>query len=453
MIKKNALLATSQVARSGNLVLLITLVLLPFHAFFSTWLGSITGYLDVIRIWKEWALLLCLIMAFVVMCVDRSRLWRRLIQASAIRWALLFTLLTLFVGTVTLRGDSVSAEAVIYGLIIQLRMVAVFMLAAFFALYDDMLIRYWKPIVLIPSVVVVVFGLMQVLVLPYDFLRHFGYGPDTIPAFQTIDGKLAFQRYQSTLRGANPLGAYLLIVIMTLIVHLYQKRRDYAAYVLLTGSTILLYFTYSRSAWLGLLVGLVVLGFIKGRQYIRRSSVIAMAMVLVVLLFGLWTQRNNDYIQNTFFHSDETSQSATSSNQQRGQALRASIEEVREQPWGSGVGSAGPASARNEYAPARIAENYFIQVGQELGWAGLLLFIGLMTSLGLWLWGVRSDELGIVLLSSLVGITVINLVSHAWADDTLALLWWGLAGICFGRGILNKEQTNQNHEKQKTKRI
>ncbi|MBP7807135.1 O-antigen ligase family protein [Candidatus Saccharibacteria bacterium] len=453
MMKKNALLAPSQVARVGNLIILVSLLLLPFHAFFSTWLGSITGYLDLIRIWKEIVLLLCLFIAFIVVFVDRSQLWRGLLQTSVIRWALLFTALTLFVGAVTLRGDHVSVEAVMYGLIIQLRLAAVFVLAALFALYDNLLIRRWKQIVLIPAVVVVVFGLMQLLVLPYDFLRHFGYGPDTIPAFQTIDGKLAFQRYQSTMRGANPLGAYLLLVIMTLVIHLYQKRRDYAAYALLTGSTILLYFTYSRSAWLGLLVGLAVVGLVKGRQYLRRSSLVAMVIVLVVLLFGLWTQRNNDYIQNTFFHSDETSQAATSSNQQRGQALRGSIEEVRAQPWGGGVGSAGPASARNDYAPARIAENYFIQVGQELGWAGFVLFIGLMTSLGLWLWGVRNDEFGLVLLSSFVGISVINLVSHAWADDTLALLWWGLAGVCFGRGILNKAQTKQNHEKQKNKRI
>lgn len=453
MMKKNALLAPSQVARTGNLVLLVTLVLLPFHAFFSTWLGSITGYLDLIRIWKEFALLICLIIAGTVLFMDRSRLWHRLLQAMVVRWALLFSMLTLIVAVVTLRGESVSIEAVLYGLIIQLRLVVAFVLAAFFALYDDLLVRHWKRIVLIPAVVVVVFGLMQVLVLPYDFLRHFGYGPDTIPAFQTIDGKLAFQRYQSTLRGANPLGAYLLIVIMTLVIHLYQKRRDYAAYALLTGSAILLYFTYSRSAWLGLIVSLAVLGLIKGRQYLRRSSLIAMVIVLVILLFGLWTQRNNDYIQNTFFHSDETSQAATSSNQQRGQALRSSLEEVRGQPWGGGVGSAGPASARNEYASPRIAENYFIQVGQELGWLGVVLFLGFMTSLSLWLWGVRNDELGLVLLSSLIGITVINLVSHAWADDTLALLWWGLAGVCFGHGILNKVQTNQNHEKQKTKRI
>jgi len=27
------------------------------------------------------------------------------------------------------------------------------------------------------------------------------------------------------------------------------------------------------------------------------------------------------------------------------------------------------------------------------------------------------------------------MVSHAWADDTLAFLWWGLAGIALGKPL------------------
>ena len=33
------------------------------------------------------------------------------------------------------------------------------------------------------------------------------------------------------------------------------------------------------------------------------------------------------------------------------------------------------------------------------------------------------------LFGSLIGLTFINLLSHAWTDDTLAYVWWGLAGI------------------------
>jgi hypothetical protein len=45
------------------------------------------------------------------------------------------------------------------------------------------------------------------------------------------------------------------------------------------------------------------------------------------------------------------------------------------------------------------------------------------------LWYRRSEILARFLLASLAGITFVNLLSHAWADDTLAYLWWGLAGL------------------------
>jgi hypothetical protein len=45
------------------------------------------------------------------------------------------------------------------------------------------------------------------------------------------------------------------------------------------------------------------------------------------------------------------------------------------------------------------------------------------------LWRLRSQPLAVALLVSLVGISFINLVQHAWTDDALALLWWGFAGV------------------------
>jgi hypothetical protein len=33
------------------------------------------------------------------------------------------------------------------------------------------------------------------------------------------------------------------------------------------------------------------------------------------------------------------------------------------------------------------------------------------------------------LLASLIGISVASFLAYTWADDTLAFIWWGLAGI------------------------
>ena len=96
-------------------------------------------------------------------------------------------------------------------------------------------------------------------------------------------------------------------------------------------------------------------------------------------------------------------------------------------PLGAGTGTAGPASVYNDH-PARIAENYYIQIGQEAGVIGLALFVAINLLVAGRLWHRRGQLLPDVLLASLIGISLVNLLSHAWTDDTISYVWWGLAG-------------------------
>ena len=81
------------------------------------------------------------------------------------------------------------------------------------ASYNGLLRKNWRIFVLIPGLIVILFGLIQLFILPHDFLKHIGYSPHTIPAYQTVDSDISYHRIQPTLRGANPLGAYLVLVI------------------------------------------------------------------------------------------------------------------------------------------------------------------------------------------------------------------------------------------------
>jgi O-antigen ligase len=111
------------------------------------------------------------------------------------------------------------------------------------------------------------------------------------------------------------------------------------------------------------------------------------------------------------------------------------------------VGSAGPASFRNTDGVPKIAENYYLQLGQEVGVLGMALFIAINILVGVELWKLRTQTLSRILLASLVGITFINLVSHAWTDDTISYVWWGLAGIALSPVILKSrhKQDEQVH--------
>jgi O-antigen ligase len=173
-------------------------------------------------------------------------------------------------------------------------------------------------------------------------------------------------------------------------------------------------------------------------------------LLSLLIICGLYLGfRSSQTIQDVFLHTSTSSSSAASSNQIRNDALRNASRDVIDQPLGRGPGTAGPASFRNNH-PARIAEDYYLQIGQEVGLIGMILFIAITILVARQLWFNRQDNLARILLASLIGISFVNLVSHAWTDDTLSLLWWGLAGIALAPGILKARKKNGQTRLQKT---
>lgn len=409
--------------------------LLPFHAFLTVWLSTGIGHYTLLRLWKEVLLLLLFIGCAILLATDRG------LRAACRRERLipLITLYVLFValvGLVAYLAGGVSLKAYAYGTLLDARYLAFFGVTWAVTQYSDLLLRFWKQLLLIPAGIVSVVAVLQYFALPSDFLRHFGYGPSTIPASATIDQKASYPRVQSTLRGPNPLGAYLVVVLSALGVLVTRARRSWqwsiAAYVL---GFLALIFTFSRSAWLGALAAMGLLVWLSIRSsWLRKYLLIAAASFVVVFAVITLLLRHNDQFQNIFFHTNEQSHSAESSNAGHVSALKAGLNDIVHVPWGSGPGTAGPASAYNK-APARIAENYYVQIGQEVGIVGLAAFVAINVMVARRLWQRRADTLALALFVSFVGLVVVNLLLHGWADDTLAYIWWGLAGAAIAMPV------------------
>lgn len=355
----------------------------------------------------------------------------------------LYILLHVVMGTWALMQHETNASALIYSFIINLRFIGFFILCSVVVAGNDFLRRHWKVILLAPAGVVIIFGLLQRAILPYDFLRHFGYGPSTIPAYQTIDNDLSLRRIQSTLRGANPLGAYLVLVIPALFLRVVPLGYRLIRLMGLVGGSVVLFFTYSRSAFVGLVASLVFLVYLSARKYINAWLVYGFITLVLVVGAGAYLLRHNTTAQDTILHTSSSSTSSVTSNEARLQAVKAGALDVIHQPLGRGVGTAGPASFRNTEHQPRIAENYFLQIGQEVGVLGIAIFISINALVIKQLWRSRQQLLAKILLASFAGITFVNLVSHAWTDDTLAYLWWGLAGIASAPAILKHENTKK----------
>lgn len=429
----------------------VTLALLPFHATLTVLFSQVTGHYTLVRLWKE--ILLVPLAASAVYLGLRRPSARRQVLGSKLFWLIMaFAVVQVIWGIAALMLGQTTLKALGYGWVIDTRFLIFFATAWVLALISPRLARWWPYLVFIPALVVSVFGLLQYFVLPYDFMKHLGYSSATIFPFEDINHNTRYIRIMSTLRGANPLGTYLVLVITLFAAWAAQPfvaavhQRSYGrlgAISLYAGACMLaLLLTFSRGAWIGLIFGLAILIWLV-RRYLSFRVVAATAAALSVVLVGLGVLTfiaRNSAVQNIVLHTEDHSAVASTSNEGHTSALQMGLNDILHEPLGRGPGTAGPASVYNTGHPGRIAENYFIQLGQETGWIGLLLFIAILGDVAHMLYQRRGQILALGMLAALAGLTVVSLTSHAWADDTLAYVYWGLAGIACALPMPNESK-------------
>ncbi|HVU60014.1 MAG TPA: O-antigen ligase family protein [Candidatus Saccharimonadales bacterium] len=410
----------------------LILILLPFHAFLTVWLSQLVGHYTLLRLWKEFLLLFLVAGAGYLLC--RRPDIRRTICGAKLTW-LIATYLTVQViwGIVAHGLHQVNYVALGYGLIVNCRFLLFFVAVWVIALAVPGLSAAWRRLAFWPAAMVITFGLLQYFVLPYDFLRHFGYSSATIFPYADINNNVHYIRILSTLRGANPLGAYL-VVVLSLVLASWQRLRQWRYALLAGGAAAALALSFSRGAWLGAVAAVAVLGVARLRTARAwRAAAMGVAGLMIIAAVGAAVLHDNTAFQNIFWHTQEHSAVATTSDAGHVSALSSGLHDLIHQPFGRGTGTAGPASVYNKSHPARLAENYFIQIGQETGWLGLLLFVGINVLLARLLWRRRADRLALGMVAALAGLAAVNLFTHAWADDTLAYVFWGLAAMALAR--------------------
>jgi hypothetical protein len=425
----------------ANYLIAAILMIAPFHGFLTVWGASLVGHYTLLRAWS--AVLLLILAGCAVVWSLRSKATRQwLVRDRLVRMVVLFALLTVLWTVVPLLTGKVSLGAACLGIFQDLRFWLFFLLVSLVARRSNWLLQHWQQIVLGPALVVAAFAVLQLTVLPDDFLKHFGYSAATIESYETINNDDAYPRFASTLRGANPLGAYL-VVITGLLAAFYARRWRGAYWEILAALTAgALLASFSRSAWIGAAVAVFVV-IITRSMRAKKTKQLWLASLGMLFLTGLTFTafHSNPHVQNALFHTSDNSKVEVSSNDQRSSALSTAALDVLDHPLGGGVGSAGPASVHNTHGETKLAENYILQIGQEMGWVGLILFVSLLVMVWRRLWQRKDDPLALACLATLLGLAVVNLLSHAWADDTLAYVFWGLTAIA-----LSSAKEKQSHE-------
>lgn len=405
---------------------------MPFHAFLSTWAGSVFGGIEV---WKSWKELLLVFASFplVIWLSLKPRRWANLFKDPLAWWIMACIVVLGFVSLLHFRENGVSATMA--GLAMTGRYLLIFTLAYTLFLYGTWnwheIRRHMTGYLVAIGLLLSLLGILQVQLLPHDFLVQFGYDKETtIAPYMLIDDNPEAPRAFATLRGPNDYGAYLILPLLLTLIAAWRNKWW------LVGSGVVLFALFesaSRSAWLGAVTATIALvAMTVGRQVLtsRKWQIGIAAAALFAVLVGI-AALSVPSIRLEIFHSSPDDLSLTEgSTDNHWQATMGGMQRVLANPLGCGAGCAGPASYYGEHP--RISENYYVQVAEEIGISGLILWIGIVIMVAQRLWKRRDDYLARVLLAGFIGISVIGLWLHVWADDPLSLTWWLLAGATLG---------------------
>ncbi len=440
--------------RTREWLVLALIAALPFHALFVTAgtrliEGPAHAPLGLLAAWKEGVVgVLFFIASFE--CISRVAGRRRMDLIDALVLALIALSLAV---TATTHGDwKLYAFGFKYDF---------FPLVAFLILrrvpWSEVFQRRACVVLLSIGAVVAGYGILTFF-LPSAFFTALGYSdlhslylPDApIAAFQQIGGT-AIRRIQSTFSGPNQFGLWLLLPWSFAAVALVQRKVT-GYWLLVTGLALVL--TFSRSAWIAAVAILMAalwqrlprplfqkacLGFLGG------AALLAVALAIVAPNI-LWR--------------------FASTREHLARPLRA-METMAQHPFGLGLGMAGPASNRVSDAcvfleegsdafwaadrPALcvfigerqvqpvdracrcpfLPENWYLQMGVELGVAGLLLYVMLIV-LMLRRLQISDFRFQIPMLAFL-GVSIAALFLHAWEDSAVAYTLWILAAAAFSR--------------------
>jgi hypothetical protein len=342
----------------------------------------------------------------------------------------------LTVGLALLKSNDMDAE--ILGVVFNLRFLLFFIYGMLLArLFDPAHVRKRAfQIVLGVAAVVMFFGIVQYTVLPDTALKHVGYrrSNGVLPAF-FIDEKPDLERIMSTLRDPNSFGSYLIIIIgLALVIFLFSKNQGdkLLSRGLLALGALCLIFTFSRSAWLGAVATVLVLFVLNERvrkfaAKHKNNLALTSLIILCIVTFGGWLARNTYIVQNVILHADESTVQENP-NELRTRFFKESVEEIANEPLGHGPGTAGLASIRNDKQGVVLNENYYLQIGYEVGLIGLAIFVSILVIVGARL--LKLDgPLALALFASFIGLAITNFLVHIWSNEAVAYTWWGLAGL------------------------
>lgn len=278
-----------------------------------------------------------------------------------------------------------------------------------------------------------------------------------IPAAWVSQTEMGVRTRVFSLTGSPNVFGSLLVMLAPLsaaLLYYAEGWRKKTLYLGITGGIALaLLFTFSRGAWVGMAVAVVLFAlFIDRRLLLALGAVMAAALVFVPSIASRLTY---------LFTSDYAEASAIGGRALRWEVGRLLLTENN--PWlGFGLGRFGGAVAMNnklldetETFRYFYMDNYYLKTMVEMGYIGIAFFLLLLAAL--LVWGLRSiwksgpalslikkdpllraqgnpKVLSVGIFAGLCGVLVHSYFENIFEEPYMMAYFWGLAGLLVWQG-------------------
>ena len=422
----------SRFPRGLSWALLVMVLAMPVWPFVSTWVGTTSGQ---VQLFKSLLVLFLVLVGFstlIYLLVAQRKLLINLLSQRFVQVIILFAVIVLIAAVLS----GASREARLAAVAMDLRYFLALVLALVSVHLDP---KFWHRVMeKLPNIVIAigvalsVLGLIQVFILPADFLTHFGYGPDTIAPSTSIDNTEILRAF-TTLRGPNDFAAFLILPLLLAVYRFWRVKKPYfllAIAIISAG----LFVSSSRSAWLGAAVALGAMVFIGRSSHSKwtRKTWFKLAGAVIVGVVAIAATLNISYVRLKILHIDDNRDSSViTSNDAHIDATTDAVRRIIKTPLGCGAGCSGPASYYDE-RPARIGENYYLQIGEQYGIIGLIVWLVIMFMLVRRLYEIRRANMVTPCTAALIGYFAIGMLLHVFVDEPVAITWFVIAGVLIG---------------------
>ncbi len=230
---------------------------------------------------------------------------------------------------------------------------------------------------------IALFGCIQAQFFGEDLVRTLGFGIDISGTGLTIvpktlsriaAGGVSFMRAISILQDPLSLGAYLMVFLLVLQPFYFMpddRSRRTARFLLYFILLLGLFYTTTRTAWIGAAVGTVVIAW--RRKKFLPTMGIFLGIGLVFLLLLLSFPGGKEFLLGSLLKGEESSLQAHLSK------YGWQYQIMKENPWGLGLGMTGRVGIRfgTVLQGGFHTECWYFQVGTQMGWIGFFLYVAI----------------------------------------------------------------------------